>query len=251
MKKMITLIATLVLTFGLAVNASAMGADDLTYMTEQYPPFNYEEGGKVTGISVDLLDAVLKEMGASKSSSDFKVLPWAQGYKRVQSEPGTALFAMTLTDERKPLFKWVGPFIDTNIAIVTKKGSGVAIGSDADLNKYKYGVIRDDIGMQLLASAGVAESNMDITSKMDSNLKKLAAGRVDAVSYEQTSMFYQIKNAGMNTGDYEVAYVLKKGSLYYAFHKDTPDALIAEFQKALDTVKGNGTAQKILDSYLK
>lgn len=251
MKKIITLISTLVLTLGLAISAHAVGPDDITYMTEQYPPFNYEEGGKVTGISVDLLDAMLKEMGASKSSKDFKVLPWAQGYKRVQDEPNTALFAMTLTDERKPLFKWVGPFIATNISVVGKKSAGLKINSPADLNNYTYGVIRDDIGMQMLATNGVQESNMDITSKMDANLKKLDRGRIDAVAYEQTSIMYQIKNAGMNTADYEVAYVLKEGGLYYAFHKSVPDSLIAEFQKALDTIKANGTAQNILDSYLK
>ncbi|QJB55264.1 transporter substrate-binding domain-containing protein [Pseudodesulfovibrio sp. zrk46] len=250
MKKILALAVVLVLTLGLGTMAMASGADSINYMTEQYPPFNYDDGSKVTGISVDLLSAMLKEMGSSKSAADFKVLPWAQGYKRVQEEANTCLFAMTLTDARKPLFKWVGPFIETNISVIAKKGK-VSIGSPADLTKYKYGVIRDDIGMQMLESNGVGKGNMDITAKMESNLKKLAHDRIDAVAYEQTSTMYQIKNAGMNTGDYEVAYVLKSGGLYYAFNKSVPDAVIAEFQKALDTIKANGTHQKVLDSYLK
>lgn len=251
MKNILTLMGALILTLGMATMALATTADDITYMTEQYPPFNYDDGGKVTGISVDLLTAVLKEMGSSKTAKDLSVLPWAQGYKRVQDQDNTCLFAMTLTDARKPLFKWVGPFIDTNISVIAKKGSGVSIASPADLGKYKYGVIRDDIGMHLLQDNGVAQGNMDITAKMESNLKKLDKGRVDAVAYEQTSTMYQLKNGGFNTADFEVAYVLKRGGLYYAFHKSVPDALIAEFQKALDTIKANGTHQKILDSYLK
>jgi len=251
MKKVLTLIGALVLTLGIACTAMASGADDITFMTEQYPPFNYDDGSKVTGISVEILSAMLKEMGSSKTTKDFSVLPWAQGYKRVQSQPATCLFSMTLTDARKPLFKWVGPYIETNISVITKKGSGVKIDSAADLGKYTYGVIRDDIGMEMLAANGVGEGNMDITAKMDSNLKKLHKGRIDAIAYEQTSTMFQIKQTGMNTADFDVAYVLKNGGLYYAFHKDTPDALIAEFQKALDTVKANGTYQKILDSYLK
>lgn len=249
MKKLTTVVMALVLTISMAGFATA-GADDITYMTEQYPPFNYNDGGKVTGISVDLLEAMLKKMGSSKTAADFKVLPWAQGYKRVQDEPNTALFAMTLTDARKPLFKWVGPFINTNIAVIAKKGK-VSIGSAADLGKYTYGVIRDDIGMQMLTENGVGKDNLDITSKMESNLKKLDRGRIDAISYEQTSALYQIKNAGMNTNDFEVAYVLKKGALYYAFNKSTPDSVIAEFQAALDALKADGTQQKIIDSYLK
>lgn len=250
MKRFFALAAVLVMILGMGTVANASGADDINFMTEQYPPFNYDDGSKVTGISVDLLTAMLKEMGSSKSAADFSVLPWAQGYKRVQDEPNTCLFAMTLTDARKPLFKWVGPFIETNIAVIAKKGT-VKIASPADLTKYKYGVIRDDIGMQMLETNGVGKDNMDITAKMSSNLKKLDRGRVDAVAYEQTSTMYQIKNAGMNTGDYETAYVLKSGGLYYAFNKSVPDATIAEFQKALDTIKANGTHQKVLDSYLK
>ncbi len=250
MKKIITLVAALVLTLGLAATAMASGADDLTYMTEQYPPYNYEENGKVTGISVDLLSAMLKEMGSAKTAADFALLPWAQGYKRVQEEAGTCLFSMTLTDARKPLFKWVGPYIETNISVVAKKGA-VSIGSAADLGKYTFGVIRDDIGMQLLEENGLSQDKMDITAKMSSNLKKLERGRIDAVAYDQSVTMFMIKQAGMNPAEYEAAYVLKSGGLYFAFNKNVPDSLIAEFQQALDTLKADGTYQKILDRYLK
>ncbi len=240
--------ALMLCSFG---SAFASGADNITFMTEQYPPFNYEEGGEVKGIAVDLLDAMLKEMGSSKSKKDFQVLPWAQGYKRVQSENNTCLFSTTLTDARKDMFKWAGPLSATKISLLAKKGSGVSIASAADLGKYKYGVIRDDVGQQLLEEAGVSKDNMDITSKNEANIKKLDKGRIDAWAYEESSAFFQLKSAGLNPGDYEVVYVLKEATLQYAFNKGVSDAVVAEFQKALEAVKAKGLDQQIRDKYLK
>lgn len=251
MKKLIIFALAMLLCLGMFTASHAAGPDDITYMTEQYPPFNYEEGGQLKGISVDILDAMLKKMGASKSKSDFELLPWAQGYKRVQTDPNTSLFAMTLTDKRKPLFKWVGPVIATRTAVFTKKGSGVTIGSDADLQNYKYGVVREDIGQHMLEAKGVGKDKMDITSKNEANIKKLNAGRIDAWAYEESSAKYQLKQAGFDPADYEVAYILQEGTLNFAFHKDTPNELLAQYQAALDALKADGTVQKIMDNYLK
>lgn len=251
MKKALIALCSLVLSFGMVGNALASGADDITFMTEQYPPFNYEEGGELKGIAVDLLDAMLKEMGASKSKKDFNLLPWAQGYKRVQAENNTCLFSTTLTDARKNLFKWVGPVSATKIALIAKKGAGVSIASAADLGKYKYGVIRDDVGQQLLEEAGVGKGNMDITSKNETNIKKLDKGRVDAWAYEESSAKFQIKQSGLNPGDFETVYILKEATLQFAFNPGVSDATIAEFQKALDAVKAKGIDKQIMDKYLK
>ena len=41
----------------------AFSARDLTYITEQFPPYNYQEDGKLQGISVDLLEMAWTENG--------------------------------------------------------------------------------------------------------------------------------------------------------------------------------------------
>ena len=44
------------------LNDATMSAD-LTYYTEQLPPYNYMENGTLEGISVDLLEAITEKMG--------------------------------------------------------------------------------------------------------------------------------------------------------------------------------------------
>jgi len=251
MKRFAALLGALVMMLGMSTMGMAAGADSLTYMTENYPPFNFEQGGQASGLSTEILAAMFSKMGSSKTAADVAVLPWAQGYKRVQEEANTCLFSMVQTEPRMTLFKWVGPIADSNIAVIVKKGSKVKIGSPADLNNYTFGVVRDDVGQQLLEQNGVTKDHLDISPKLVSGLKKLDHGRVDAVAYEQISAFVQLKANGMDSSQFEVAYVLKSSALYYAFQKDVPDSVIAEFQGALDGLRSDGTYQKIMDKYLK
>jgi polar amino acid transport system substrate-binding protein len=37
-------------------------AKDLTYITEQYPPYNFERDGRLQGISIDLLEMMWDRM---------------------------------------------------------------------------------------------------------------------------------------------------------------------------------------------
>ncbi|MCP4160824.1 MAG: hypothetical protein GY760_12190 [Deltaproteobacteria bacterium] len=43
--------------------ASIVYAESLEIVTEEFPPFNYTENGKITGCSTEVVEAVLKEAG--------------------------------------------------------------------------------------------------------------------------------------------------------------------------------------------
>ena len=249
MKRLIVLTALCAMLFPAAAAASQL--DGVTYLTEQYPPYNYEENGQLKGISIDLIQKVFASTGAQKSVSDVHLVPWANGYAKAQSDANTCLFSTTRTESRESLFKWAGPIVNSEVVVLAKKGTGVAIASSADLSKYTLGVIRDDVGMQLLMEAGYPESQLDISSKLGSLLKKLSMGRIDGIAYDNAVSAYAIKQAGFSPADFTKAYVLKKSQLFYAFSKDTPDATVAELQKALDALDASGEHQKIIDTYMK
>jgi len=64
---MAALILIIVSTTTISCLASnqTVSVKDLTYITEQYPPYNYQEAGKLQGISIDLLEKVLEKMNVS------------------------------------------------------------------------------------------------------------------------------------------------------------------------------------------
>jgi polar amino acid transport system substrate-binding protein len=234
-----------------ATPAAAQSPADIRLMTEEYPPFNFDDGGMLKGMSVDLILKVYEKAGFTITKGSIRLMPWARGYATVQKEANTCLFAMTRTAEREPLFKWVGPIAPTKIGVIAKKERNIRVASAAELSKYRVGVVRDDVGEQLLAKAGIDTAKMDRSSNLDAMLKKLAKGRVDVIAYEGNVTAWELKSLGFNAADYETIHVLKEGEVFYAFHRSTPDSVISTLQKALDSLRDDGTQERIVNAYLK
>jgi polar amino acid transport system substrate-binding protein len=250
-KIIISFICSLLLTISTSVFGA--GVDDLNIYTEEYPPYNYSENGKVTGIFSEVVDYLLKENNSKLSINDIKSVPWARGYNNCLKRPNTVLYGMTFTEERKPLFKWVGPLINSRVILFAKKSKGIKINGPEDIGKYRVGVINEDIGEQLLKNMGVPANALDGVPEMISNIKKLEADRIDMMAYGEIVGNWMIKNAGFNVEDYESVYVLKEGELFIAINKETSDTIVTALQKALDKLKNEDNAifKSILDKYLK
>ncbi|HEY4744930.1 MAG TPA: transporter substrate-binding domain-containing protein [Desulfuromonadaceae bacterium] len=250
-KTIISAFSFLILGLTPSSPAFAQSVDELILMTENYPPLNFSANGRLQGISVDLMDALLKKLGSRLTRHDIQLLPWARGYATILNTRNTCLFAMTRTREREPLFKWVGPICSSRIVLIAKKTRHIRIRSASDLWNYKIGAVRNDVGEQLLLEKGVAKEALEIVTLPDHNAKMLRADRIDLWACGEIVAKWVLKQNGLRPGEFTTAYVLLEGDQYIAFHRDTPDALINKFQSALDELKRQGTVKKILDTYVK
>lgn len=224
--------------------------DSLKVMTEDYPPYNYEEDGVLRGISVDIVVEMLKRAGATIGRSDIELLPWARGYNLTLNRADHALFSTTRTAEREALFKWVGPFVTTVIGLTARKDRHLSVRSLEDLRDLRIGVVKDDIGHLLLKSAGIPEDQLDVVLYNDQNYRKLAAGRVDAISYETSVARWGLASIGEDLSQYEVIYKLTRGDLYLALNPQISDDLIDLLQQAFDSMVSDGTREHIRSRYL-
>lgn len=252
--KQIIFVLVLIITLSFSASIFAQSVKNIKFMTENYPPFNFKENGNLQGISVDLLTAAMKKIDPSFNHSKIELLPWARGYKIVQDEKNTCLFAMTRTEARENLFKWAGPISPECIGLIARKDRNIKINSIDDLKKYNIGTVIDDVGEQLLNEKGISNDKLDRVSgsiSILSSIKKLNSERIDLFSYCPTTFKWKAKKYGFNPNNYELVYLLKKGESYFAFNKNTPDKVVNQIQKAIDEVKKDGTYQKILDKYLK
>jgi len=230
---------------------------DLKFMTEQYPPYNFMENGQLKGISVDLLEQITGRLGIVLKQKDINLAPWEEGYQLTLKRKDTLLFSTTRTVEREKKFQWVGPISPTKIVLFTRKDMPSRLTPGSGLKDLKVGAIRDDIGEQLVVKAGVKK--MDLTSSLKTGdlIRLLEEGKIDAWAYEETAGRWFIKHEAANPDNIKVARVLYEGELYYAFNRKTPKVVVAAFQKALDEIKkeksadGSSSYEKIFDRYLK
>ena len=220
-------------------------AKDLTYITEQYPPYNFQEDGKLQGISVDLLEKIWQNMGVDLNRSAIKLLPWTEGYQRTLSENNTVLITTFRLPEREQLFKWVGPAASGTDVLLAKRGKNVTISDLQDLKKFRIGAIKDDVAVQRLLNSGLKKEDLILENTSAPIIEKLENGSIDAWAYNDLAGIALIQEAGVNASDYEIAYVLAQSDGYFAFNKETPDSVVQSFQKALDFIKNDKDADGV------
>ncbi len=248
------ILTTLLLSFA-AVNLAQAKTDKIHFMIEENPPYNFWEDGKIKGIAVDILTAITKESEYQTTVDEIEMIPWARGYKIVQTTPGTCLFSMGRTRQREDQFKWVGPIIELTIGLVAKKNKHITINSIEDLAAYRIGTIRDGAPEQLLITAGYPANKVERVTKPEQNIQKLARDRIDMLAFNTDSTRYNMVRMGLNPDDYETVFPLKKIQLYYAFNKETDDAIIDKFNLSLNQLEkvdanGNCSFDNIISAYL-
>lgn len=245
------LTAALIVVSALPSPSPAGAAARVSLLTEENAPFNFTEGGALTGIAVDLIVAAMKDAGHEVSPAGIQVVPWARGYDAALNQPGTILFSTARTREREGLFFWAGPIYKAQIGLVAPRSRNIRITSPAELSAYAIATVRDGAPEQLLVEAGVPEQALDRGNGIEANLRKLLDARVDMVAFNIPAVMYNLARMGEDPSNYSVVYVLKELDLHYAFHRTTDPALLKTVQDALDRIRSSGGYEAIVRKYLK
>lgn len=225
-------------------------SEALTYITEDFPPYNYVENGTLKGLSVDLLKMIWSELGLKPQK--INMLPWSRGYNLLKNRPNTVLFSTAKTEERAEMFKWACPIsVNTRTALIALKTKRITINSIDDAKKFKIGTLRNDAAEQILLSMGFNHKQIDPVSSLDQNIRKLDIGRIDMIAFNEYSFYNMLDADGIRRNKYETIYLVKETIPCYAFSRDVPDNQVRQFQNALDKIRKSPEYQKLIETYLK
>ncbi len=241
--------AVLALTTTLASATPSLG--DLRWITEEYAPINFsDEQGVATGITVDLLQAMMARLDQPFDPAAIQVLPWARGYRIAQEQVGTCLFGTTLTESRLELFQFILPAVENRIAIIAPRAAALSIDSVAALAPLRIGVVREDIGELLLQEAGVDAQLVRVDSAR-ALVRMLAAGRFDAIAYSDLVTDWTMQAHAIDPDAFESVYTLREGIMGYACHPATDPVLLEQLRQSLDSLIEDGTAAEIRQRYTR
>lgn len=230
----------------------AASIEDLSLITEEYPPYNYMSSGKLKGISVDMLIGAYRHLGKELLADDIKLQPWPRGYRSAKMGPNVLLFSMTRNKNREALFQWVGPITKTKIVLLAKKSRKFVLNDISDAGQLLIGGIRDDIGLLLAAEQGVPQKHLKVSASANYLARLLALDRIDLWAYEENAAFLFLKRNGLNPNDYHSVYTLSESELFYALSLDTDLKVVRDLQQAVDQFKGCVSClQSIFSRYLK
>ena len=253
--KIINIIYLCIISFIISGESLATELSEIEYLTESYPPYSYLKDDKLEGLSVDLLLASMASINEPFDAKKIKLLPWARAYRMVSTGKNRVLFSMTRTTAREELFSWVGPITPNHIVLFARKQDAIILNNIKSLKKYKIGVVRDDVGEQLLLSSGVDKTYLKRVNSATVLINMLDLGHINLFAYDEDVIRRLIKEAGLSVDKFEVVYTLTQGQLYFAFSLGTEQSLIDKLQTGVDRVKqiklGNGKTQYevIMDKY--
>jgi polar amino acid transport system substrate-binding protein len=222
---------------GVAPTAPSEGT--LTFYTEQFPPYNYQENGTLKGMSIDLLEAITEKTGRKVTREKIHLVPWTEAYQTGLTRNNTVLLSTARLPERENSFKWAGPIDSYSTVLFARPDRHINLTGPENLTKYRIGVIRDAAGMRQMLEFGVNESQMAIETNASVLITKLQNGEIDLWAYPEPTGRYL---TGQQTGDpymFEIVYTLSPLDLWYAFSRDVPDATVQSFQQALDALKSD------------
>jgi len=213
----------------------------LRIYTENSPPANYLDQGKLKGRSVEIVREILHRL---KLPDNIQAVPWARGYSLALTQSNVALFSTTRLPQRDKLFKWVGPLYSQTWGFYAKKDSPLEISSLAQAKTVsRIGTYYKDAKEQYLLANGFR--NLVSTKKNLNNIRHLMDGSIDLWVSSDFNMPYLAKQAGINPDQMKLVFPFKRVQNYIAFSIHSPDSLVEEWQQTLDELKQDGTYDRL------
>jgi polar amino acid transport system substrate-binding protein len=209
-----------------------------------YEPFQYNEGGKVVGFDVDLMDLVAKDLGLEQKIINTPFEGIETGQAMNTSKCDIAAAGMTITDERAEVIDFSDPYFDATQALLVKKGSG--IDSLESLSGKTLGVQIGTTGQQYAEENAPDDVELKVFEDLALLVSAVKTGGIPA-AINDNSVLYDYVEKNPTT---EVSTEFDTGEQYgFGVAKDGNDALLDAVNEALATARKDGTYDKLYKKY--
>lgn len=218
----------------------------LRILTENWPPISYEENGSAKGMAVELVQAIQTNLG---STSSIEVVPWARGYKLLQTTPNTMLFTLIRNPEREKIFTMLGPVAHGNTTVFSLAKS---TGRFTSIGEMKAKATIAATRGSAFESAVRKESYKNVLDVRDSEtaLRLLLAGRVDLICDDSLNIRDTLNRLKINHNEIKSVVEITEYNLYFGFSPGTDPNEITAWKKSLETLKKNGQFAAIYKKWL-
>lgn len=239
--------------FSFTVNAQSYEQktpDTLTVLTENWPPFNYEIDGKITGFGTEVVEATLNNAGIKYQ---LRSGVWKGVYDWALKEDNVLIYTISRTAIREDLFEWIGPFTDRQQNFIKLKSrADIEVRSLEDAKRYRLGLQEEDAIAQDLFSWGFDRhsENLVLVNKRVLLFRMLFAGRIDLITGHDITVKYQLELEGLPYSEIEYVYPIDvEGAYYMALKKGSDPDLLARLRDSFSIIEQSGKLEILKAKY--
>jgi polar amino acid transport system substrate-binding protein len=231
----------------IAFGLGAPAAHALTLVTEENPPFNYTEQGKVVGVSTDVVTELGRRSGVPLQ---IKSMPWEQAYIAAQRDKETCIYSTARLENRERLFFWIGPIATNQWVLIGKSDFAGDVKKVEDARKYRVGVVAKDAKIEFLMSKGVTDLREVSEDGLVPPRLMLARDDPNRLDLWATSAYGARRTAARaNVKDIKVVLNLDRVPLFLACGRNTSSQAVKALSEAFEQARKDGTLKKITERY--
>lgn len=246
-------VALAALIAGTALAAPSVRADTITLRADEWCPYNCAEGADKPGYGIEIAKEILAKAG---HTLDYKNMAWARALEECRK--GTITAVIGAARKEAPDFVFPNePMAVIDNTFVVKKGNAWRYAGLASLEKLKLGVVQGysydgEVGSYVEANAK-DKTRIDMNggdNALEQNLKKLAAGRIDATVDAKPVLAYKLAQLGL-ADKVEMAGSVDPSQTFVAFSPANPKSkdYAQIIDKGLAEMRTSGRLKQILDRY--
>jgi polar amino acid transport system substrate-binding protein len=226
---------------------------EISVVTEQFPPYNYEENGEIIGLSTQVVQAVFDDIGIPFVP---KVVPWVRALIVAENSTQTLIYSIGRIPERESRYQWVGVIAPAkNYLFKHAQNHYINISTLEEAKAYRIVTFKESVRENYLEGKGFKKGKHLVSVyNYQKALKLFSLQKVELWSMNEFVAHYHVKKAGL-----KVKEVLKPMLLldeispegyYMAFGNAADKKIVERFKKSLKNVKDKGIYQKIMDNFL-
>lgn len=232
----------------LCLSICSTQAGPIRVVTEELPPYNMTRDGQLTGMSTEVVQAVLKEVNVQAS---IQSMPWARAYDLALHDPDVLIYSITRTPAREHLFKWVGTIAASRWYIYSAASHPITLLDLNDARDWQTATVNEDVGEQyLIGKQFVIGQHLQSSNRYELNYQKLQTGHVDLWISDELNAAWLAHQAGEEPArtlvqSLRIPELEESGGFNMAFSTGTTDATVELFREGLNTIRENGTYDAI------
>ncbi|EPJ76874.1 MULTISPECIES: substrate-binding periplasmic protein [Pseudomonas] len=232
---------------------SACAEPALRIVTEELPPYNMTQDGQVTGMSTEVVQAVLKEIGIQAS---IQPMPWARAYELALNESNVLIYSIARTPAREELFQWVGAIAPTQWYIYSLAERPIKLNSLDDARGHQIATVNQDVGEQYLIAKGFRiGEELQSSTRYEHNYRKLKVDHVELWISNELNALYLTRQNGEDPEkvlirSLPLPALSSQEGLSMAFSRGTPAQTVEKFRSGLETIRRNGVYDAIMRKWL-
>lgn len=240
----------------LMVATGATAQEHLVIGREEWAPFQYEDDGKLTGIDIELVAAIMDRAGIRATFSD--EMPWKRILKWVEEGRIDGAMSASKTGAREVFAHFSDPYRPEKMVLIVRRGEAEMYPFNdmkalAEHPNFRLGVVRGYYmgeAFETLQNQPAFAGRIQLVAEDDANIKKLLSKRLDGFLADLTYSMHMLKlfNAVDKVDVHPMP--VNTSPVHLMFSKKTVDpATVERVNRAIAEIEADGVKWRIMRKY--